>query len=607
VSGSGARIVALPPEVVEVIAAGEVVERPSSVVKELVENALDAGARRVEVHIEEGGRRLIRVVDDGEGMGPEDLALAFAAHATSKIRGVDDLMRVSTFGFRGEALASIGAVADASIVTRTARDGAALRIANRRGERGPVEPAAGPPGTTVEVRDLFAALPARRKFLRTAGTETARVAEVVLRFALGNPSTGFLLVADGREMFRAPAGEESTVRAARALGRDRVEGLLPVAGSFPGAIVSGFVLAPDAAGTGRPPQYLSVNGRAVADRTVAHAVREALSGLLTVGRQPAWVLEVAVPPEDVDVNVHPAKSEVRFRRPRQVHEAVRAAVRDAVLSGGSAPRIVPRGAGIRDALAGYLGGAGAAAAEASTTELPFGANSGHAAGMQRDAPFTTPIASSPSDAMGTSPIDSGARSDAPILDGFIRGPILQVRQSFLVFETAQGIAVVDQHALHERILLERLRARLRAGPPAVQRLLVPEILETGPADAALVAAAAGAFAATGLEIEPFGPGAVAVHGVPADLAHRPVRRLAEAALALLRAERTTAHRDALVHGLLETMACHAAVRAGDFLEERESRALIEEGRTVPEGGHCAHGRPTELLLTFEDLERRFRR
>jgi DNA mismatch repair protein MutL len=545
----------LPRGVVDVIAAGEVVERPASVVKELVENALDAGARRVSVAIRDGGRTLIRVEDDGAGMGPEDLAMAFAPHATSKIRGVEDLEAVATYGFRGEALASIGAVADASI------ESGGHRVEDRRGTLSPVAPAAHPAGTTVEVRSLFAALPARRKFLRSPATEAGRVAEVVHRFALHRPDVAFLLEVDGRVLLRAPAGEDPRARTARVLGADRMETLLPVARAAGGIRVDGFVASPGAAEKGRPPQFLSVNGRAVADRTIAHAVRAGIEGLVTVHRQPAWVLSVTLPPGEVDVNVHPAKSEVRFRRPSEVHAAVEAAVREAILGGERAPGI-PADAlagrvGVREALDAYLGGA-APAAPSFQEEIPF----------ERTPP--------------------GPRFD-----------VLQVRDTFLVYEAKDGIRIVDQHALHERVLLERLRAKAKKGGVEVQRLLVPEVLECGVDAAGRAEEGADLLRKAGLLVERFGPGSVAVHGVPRVLSDRPARRVAEAALRDL--EETHGH------GLLETMACHAAVKAGDPLRPEEARALLAEGEGLDTGGHCAHGRPTELHLTFADLEKRFRR
>ncbi|MCK6481869.1 MAG: DNA mismatch repair endonuclease MutL [Planctomycetes bacterium] len=583
----------LPPSVVDVIAAGEVVERPASVVKELVENALDAGARRVAVSIEDGGRTLIRVEDDGEGIPPADLPLAFEAHATSKIRGVEDLDAVATYGFRGEALASIGAVSEASVTSRVRGAADGFRVEDRRGEVSAPAPAAHPEGTTVEVRALFAALPARRKFLRAPGTEAARATEAVVRFLLGRPDVAFTLSVDGRTVLRAPAGEPPRERAARALGADRAEALLPVSRREGGIAVEGFIAPPSAAEKGRPPQFLFVNGRSVNDRTILHAVRHALEGLVTVHRQPALVLAVTLPPGEVDVNVHPAKSEVRFRRPSAVHAAVEAAVREAVLAGEGAPGIpveALRGRdGIRDALDAYLGGAGAAAMRASTLEfpppgLPF------APGAERTA-FSPGTAAAP-------PPPAGARPPLRVL---------QVRNSFLVVEAEDGIAVVDQHALHERVLLERLRARARAGGAETQRLLVPEVLEVGPADAARVEEAAPLLAKAGLLLERFGPGAVAVQGVPRALAARPVRAVAAAALRRLREERDASRGEALLEGVLESMACHGAVRAGDPLTEEEARALLEEGRSLDTGGHCAHGRPTELRISFDDLEKRFRR
>jgi len=582
--------------VVDAIAAGEVVERPASAVKELVENALDAGARRVEVDIEGGGRTRIRVADDGEGMGPEDLALAFSAHATSKIRGLGDLDGVATYGFRGEALASLGAVSDASITSRARGSRSAHRVEARRGERGPVRPAAGPEGTTVEVAALFAGVPARRKFLRAPATESAKVVEAVSRIALARPDVGFLLRSEGRVLLDAPAGEAPRDRAARALGADLAATVLPVVwGGAGGVRVEGFVGAPAAARAGRAPQFLSVNGRPVSDRSVTHAVREGMEGLLLSGRQPAWALAVSLPPGDVDVNVHPAKAEVRFLRTAEVHEAVRLAVRESVLAAERAPPALGAGVPaeardrIRDALESYLGGA----VPAPGVRLPFAGTGG---GL--------PAAAGGDGAPGAAPGLPAADWDEADEGG--GGAVLQVRNSFLVFEVPDGIAIVDQHALHERVLLEGLR-RATAEGAQVQRLLLPEVLEVGPADVARVAAAAPDLRRAGLLLEPFGPGAVAVHGVPLPLSGRPVRAAAEAALEILREDGGRPDREALLHGVLERMACRAAVKAGDPLNPSATRTLLDQARGLPAAGHCAHGRPTELRIRFDELERRFRR
>jgi DNA mismatch repair protein MutL len=584
VTGSAA-IRSLPQHVVDVIAAGEVVERPASVVKELVENSLDAGANRVDVHIEDGGKRLIRVEDDGRGMAAEDLSLAFAPHATSKIRDVDDLEAVATCGFRGEALASIGAVSEAVITSRLPGEDAALRVENKRGEVGAVAPAAGPEGTSVEIRALFSAIPARRKFLRAASTETSRIADALGRIALARPDVAFSLTVEGRSTFKAPAGETLRERTARVLGADRAASLLVVQSETGKVSVEGFLAPPEEAIRGRPPQILSINGRTVQDRTVSHAVRSALEGLVTIHRSTAWSLAVTLPPGEVDVNVHPAKSEVRFRRPSEVHAAVRHAVREAVLAGESTPSIpgqaLERRDGIRDALEAYLGGV---ATKETQQELGF-----------------RPTGVSPSAAEPVHPPAAAPGMPAGPM------PILQVRNSFLVFESGDGIAIVDQHALHERILLERLKERVQADKPGVQRLLVPEVLETGPADAARVADVSETLARAGLLMEPFGEGAVAVQGVPLPLAGRPVRALAEAVLDRLRGGSVPKDAEALLHGLLETMACRSAVKAGDPLPPEMRRALIEEAKGLDTAGHCAHGRPTELRIGFDELEKRFRR
>jgi DNA mismatch repair protein MutL len=562
----------LPREVVDRIAAGEVVERPASIVKELVENALDAGATRIDVEIKDGGRELVRVRDDGCGMGPADLALAFASHATSKLADVGDLDHIASFGFRGEALASMAAIADCRIVTceRDAPHGSAVEC--RGGAQTEIEAAAARPGTTVEVRGLFRYVPARRKFLRSAPTEASHAVRVVEDAALAHPEAGFSFTRDGNQVFRIEAGEDRAERIARFHGRDLANALLAVRGRDGSLALEGFVARPAAARSSASWQHVFLNGRPIRDRALQHALRHGFEGLLTRDQFPVAFLFVTIDPGEVDVNVHPAKLEVRFRDSDRVHRLVHLAVRDALLAADLAPTVLPRekslappriahADGVREALADFL-----AAPRETEPRAEFGAAAPRPARRY-----------------------------------------LQVRDTFLVFEKDDGLAIVDQHALHERILLEELQERVRAGRLEVQRLLVPAIVELPQADADLVLAEREAIGRLGLAVERFGPSAVALQSLPALLARRDPARILGGIVERLREDRGAGGRAALLESLLHSMACRGAVMAGDRLTEEQVAELLRRADLVDSRQGCAHGRPTALTIPFRDLERRFRR
>ncbi len=586
---AGSRIRRLPRKVVDRIAAGEVVERPASVVKELVENALDAGATRIDVETAEGGRDLIMVTDNGTGMGQEDLALAFASHATSKLSDVSDLDHVASFGFRGEALASIGAVADCRITSRERGAEHGNTVACDGGTPSEIEPAACAEGTRVEVRHLFRHVPARRKFLRTAATESSHIGSLLHRTAIGHPGVAISLTRNGKHVFRVSAEEDRRERIARFFGRQLFAALLRVKGESDGLRLSGYVAPPGQARGTAAWMHVFLNGRPISDRGVSHAVRHAFEGLLTRGKHPVAFLFLSVPPDRVDVNVHPAKSEVRFQDGQAVHQLVRRAVRRALLATELGREIVPDAArggspsngqgsiahaeGVREALTDYL------ARPAAPGQRP---------GSGFHAPRSSP---------------GDARAPAPMR----AMRFLQVHDSFLVHETEEGVAILDQHALHERILLEELSERVRSGTPTVQPLLVPAIVELPTGDIDALLAHADELTSIGVRIGRFGESEIAVHALPALLSGRDPERILRGIAERLRSGKGAGSRTAILDGVLHSMACRAAVMAGDPLTEAQAAELLRRADLIENPHGCAHGRPTVLRIPLRELRRHFER
>jgi DNA mismatch repair protein MutL len=568
----------LPRAVVDRIAAGEVVERPASVVKELVENSLDAGATRVDVEIRGGGADAVVVRDDGVGMSAEDLALAFESHATSKLADVGDLDHVASFGFRGEALASTAAVADCRILTRERGAEHGHEIESRGGETSAARVAASPKGTLVEVRQLFKYVPARRKFLRAPSTEGGHVAAAVQAAALAHPDVGFSLTRDGAAAFRVGADDDRRARIAKFFGKKLSDALVPVAARDGATSLEGFVVRPDAAKPTAAWQHFFLNGRPIRDRVLQHALRHGYEGLLTRDQYPVAFLFLSMDPAEVDVNVHPAKTEVRFRDGDRVHRLVERAVRDALVAADLRPSIALRDAaaapeaaarleGVREALSDFL-------------RAPPTSESVHR-GTHAAAP--APVAAVPA-----------AR-------------YLQIRDTFLVFETEDGVAIVDQHAMHERVLLEEWKARIAAGSLEVQRMLVPVVVEMPSADVDLLLGEADAIARAGVAVERFGPTSVAVQSMPTLLARRDPSRLLGGVVERLREGGRAGDKAALLESLLHSMACRAAIMAGDRITETQAAELLRRADLVDSRQGCAHGRPTALRIPFSDLERRFRR
>ncbi len=590
------RIRLLPDTLVNQIAAGEVVERPASVAKELVENALDAGATEIRIETREGGCRLIRVADDGEGMGPEDARAALARHATSKIREIEDLHAVATYGFRGEALPSISSVSRMRLVTRRIEDLVATEIAiaggaiEREGEAG------SPVGTLIEVADLFYNTPARLKFLKSAAVEGSHVADAVERIALAKPGTGFVLrQGDRLALDVRPVGSWGE-RVGDVLGPELAGALVPFDLEAWGIVVSGFLSRPDRTFAAARAIHLFVNDRPVRDRTLLHALLSAAREAIPGDRFPAAVLRLRLAPETVDVNVHPAKLEVRFRDARAVHDVVRRAI------GGALRRWTPV-PGTRAPLGADAGPAGPGALHAGRVQESierFLARAPAPDDVWRGVAATADGPSAMAD--GVSLREGVAGVPAPPLRY-----LGQAHDTYLIFESEAGVLLVDQHAAHERVVFERLRAQAREGAVPSQRMLVARTLELSAARRARLDARREALVRLGFEIEPFGGNTVAVKAAPAVLGEDRIAGVLSAVADDPEDDgRPGAVERALRHALA-TVACHAAVRAGRRLTEPEVHALLDQMGGTPGAGTCPHGRPVAVRLALGDLERMFRR
>jgi DNA mismatch repair protein MutL len=607
-------IIKLPPRLIDQIAAGEVVERPASVVKELCENAIDAGARRISVTINDGGQSLIRIEDDGCGIAADELALALESHATSKLRTVDDLERITTLGFRGEALASIAAVAHVELASRTVAQEAGATITVAGGEQGPIRPCGRPPGTTVTVRDLFFNVPARRKFLGAPRGEVAKIRELLCRFALVHGDCAWELLSEERSLLAVPANLPLRERASRLFEPALADRLIEVAVDTPEA--SGhLLLAPTAVQRAtRRQQLLFINGRCVADRQLAAALAEAYARYLAPRRFPVWFAFLLLDPTTVDVNVHPRKEEVRIEGARRlygvIHHAAAAALADnlqppALLHDPAIePRSVPslRAANSLPAMVDHAMAASAQPAWiAEDTPAPRIA----------PAPPLPVLTASLHDAAATATrLDQGRLAFDRVVEPDStqrQRRAIQLHQAYLVEETADGIAIIDQHALHEKILYNQLRRAYESGPIARQSLLIPRPLEL-PAEAhTTLLTARDALLRVGIEIEPFGPSTVLIQALPALLARTDPCLLVETLAETLERGRQLPGAAALAHDLLAQMACKAAIKAGDPLDADGVTRLLQARDQSGDSYSCPHGRPTTLIVTHADLERRFLR
>ncbi len=584
-------IAELPDELVSQIAAGEVVERPASVVRELVDNALDAGARQVVVRLGGGGVRAIAVEDDGAGIPSAELALALRRHATSKITSLHDLERVATMGFRGEALAAIASVAELCLTSRTAEAGQAWQLDARSGE---LRPAARATGTTVEVRELFFATPARRKFLRTEATEAAHALEAVRRHALVRPDVAFVVWQDGRLVAQWRAGSAEQ-RLADVLGEAFMADSVPLATPAGPLALTGRAGRPEAARARADAQYLYVNGRFVRDRLVSHALRSAYEDQLHGSRQPAYVLFLQIAPELVDVNVHPTKSEVRFRNGQAVHQAVLHAVQGALApTRAAAPAIEAPPA------APWQPVAASAPVHATQDALPL---------ADRPAAPEAAFARSPAWAVWQALREPSPVADEPAPRAWPLGRALaQLGGAYVLAENAQGLVVVDMHAAHERIVYERLKAAAQAdGALPAQPLLVPQAFAATAAEIATAQAEREALLALGLEVDVLGPSTLAVRSRPAALPQADLVELVRSVLAELQQVGASRVVQRARDEVLATMACHGAVRANRRLTLEEMNALLREMEATERADTCNHGRPTWRQLTHRELDALFLR
>ncbi|MBX6327298.1 MAG: DNA mismatch repair endonuclease MutL [Pseudolabrys sp.] len=594
----------LPESIVNRIAAGEVVERPASVVKELVENALDAGARRVEVMTDGGGRRLIRVADDGDGMTRDDLALAVERHATSKL-DTDDLLAIHALGFRGEALPSIGAVARLTITTRHASEPHAWSLTVDGGRTGETRPAALPRGTTVEVRDLFYATPARLKFLRSDRGEAEAAREVLRRLAISRPDVTFLLAGEGRAPLTWAASDDPLARLGEVLGSEFRAGAIHFLAEHDGVRVSGFAGLPTLSRANSLGQYFVVNGRPVRDKLLIGAVRAAYADYLPRDRHPLLALFVSCDVREVDVNVHPAKTEVRFRDGALVRALVVRALKSALMREGRRSAVV---------------GPGRLAVFPASTRLPrrsetydprqavarpfdVSATSGAAAlGVAEAAQQVFEVGPPSVDARADRPAPAPEATDHPL--GAARA---QLHETYIVAQTRDGLVIVDQHAAHERIVYEQMKAALATAGVSRQILLMPEVVELDEGDAERLLARKDELARFGLVIDTFGPGVVVVRETPSLLGEVDARGLLrDLAEHMAEWDDSLPLERRLMH-VAATMACHGSVRAGRRLKPEEMNALLRAMETVPNSGQCNHGRPTYVELKLADIERLFGR
>ncbi len=573
------RILQLPSSVITKIAAGEVIERPASVVKELLENSIDAGSTRIEIDLEQGGTELIRVVDDGCGIEPDDLPLAFASHATSKLRQADDLFRIGSMGFRGEALASIGGVARVTLQSRAQGENAGAEIFSNGGELSPVRPWNGASGTRIEARNLFFNTPVRKKFLKTHSTELGHIVETVQRIALAYPTLHLVLRHNDRLVQETPASAGLLDRIGLFFGNEVREKLYAIEADQGPVRLTGWIADPSCERGNAKLQYIFLNGRWIRDRSLGHALQEAFRGLLMTGRYAVGFLFIAMPPDHVDVNVHPTKSEVRFRDAQAMYHLVRAALKHKLSDLNLVPRL--------QAPPEFSREPPASAAEPDIFSSPRGAQASRTPAPW-DQSNATPQAANPL-----------APANAP--------RAIQIHDSYLVVETPAGMLVIDQHALHERILFEQLRRRIRDGQLEVQRLLIPEPVDLPADQAGCVLEAKDELLRLGLEIEDFGGGTILLTSYPALLDRvTPVDIFKSVVDALLNRERAPS-KEQMLHNLLATMACKAAVKAGDPLTPEEIQRLMELRDLAEDSHHCPHGRPTSLQFSKHELEKQFRR
>ena len=619
------KIRVLADHVANQIAAGEVVERPASVAKELVENSIDAGATRITIEIEAGGRRLLKVADDGEGMVRDDAILAFERHATSKIRGTDDLAAIGTLGFRGEALASIASVARVELMTCIEGASAATRVTIDGGRMRDVKDAAHPRGTTIIVRDLFFNIPARRKFLRSEATETFHLTNLVTHYALAHPEIAFTFVNNGREVVRAAAAKDLRERAFQIFGAEFLDNLLEVNGGEPQvARISGYVSAPRDRRTSRDSQYLFVNRRFVRDRMIGRALSEGYRSILPHGVYPAALLFVETPLEEVDVNVHPAKTEVRFRRQAAVADAVREAVRAALASASYVPP--PEQPQTPEPIPEPMTATAAVSSFTPQPRIEFVPPppsvppparppiepSGDEIARDIEVMLRSAVKSVPSvkSAVPLPPLNSAEKFTREVEPGSLSAnlrPLGQLDESFIIATDDEGLLLIDQHVAHERILFDKYRALESERRTDSQQLLVPETFDLTPAQAAVFDDLAPELENYGFDLMRLSGRTVAIKATPADLPGGEARNMLAELLDTVDAEKKSTARETLRDEIAASLACHAAIKVNMPLAPEKMRWLIDRLLQTSSPTTCPHGRPVILRLKTKDILKGFHR
>ena len=588
----------LSDNVTKKIAAGEVIERPASVVKELVENSIDAGADRIAVELENGGAKLIRVVDDGCGMSKEDLALAFVSHATSKIDDEDDLFSVSTMGFRGEALCSIAAVSKATIISRPPDSDEGHRIDAEGGVIGQVRATGAPVGTQVESRNLFYNVPVRKKFLKTTATEMAHISEAVTRLALAEPEIQFVLRHNDRKVFNLPKADDRAQRIGEFFGKEIAENLIPVSHVSEEAEISGYLLPPSVDRSNTKMQYTYVNGRYIRDRSLTHAIMEAYRGLLQSKRKPICFIFINVPPSEVDVNVHPTKTEVKFRNPGDVHNQLLHSLKSTLREAKLTPQV------------SLSSGPSQESSDVSETREDvekavwdfFGGRSGEqkarhsgAGGFMKQQP-----------ARGAE--SSEGDEQPPQQQSYVQhGNVVQVLDSYIVEETEEGLRLIDQHALHERILYNEMKERMEEGSLNSQRLLIPQLVELPRQEFYAVMDMQEQLASLGVDMESFGESTVIVRSYPQLLERFDAESFLRDMLSEFDETGEAGKREKRFEALLKMMACKGAVKAGQRLSAREIKEILRRRDSAGQVDTCPHGRPTTILLSRKQLASQFGR
>ncbi len=613
------RIQQLPNSLINQIAAGEVIERPASVVKEIIENAIDAGATQIDIDIEDGGGKLIRVRDNGCGIHPDDLALAFATHATSKIRNLDDLEHITTLGFRGEALPSIASVSKTTLTSRAEGESSAWRISPHLGDA--ISPAAHPPGTTIEIRDLFYNTPARKKFLKSERTERQHIQQLVQNLALSHDGITIRLNNHGKPL-GVYGGEGLAARIASVLGDDLLEQALPIDARAADMHLYGWVGLPTSATNQPERQYFYINGRIIRDKIIAHAIRQAYQDMLYHGRHPVYVLYLDIAPEHIDVNAHPAKHEVRFRESRLTHDFLYSSLHHALR--GNTPAAAPRPenpappperevpAVARQQPLRYSGDY--RLERPTTPRRALAESAAYYQWAQNIAPSPVHPGGSTSTNPSPSPTGGGEQdyAAAPVNDDQTEHPLGyalgQIHNIFILAQNARGLVIVDMHAAHERILYERLKAQLRARHPEVQRLLLPQSLAATPAHLDTLAQHRDWLHRLGFDLEASADESrIHINAVPSLLKHAAVAEIVGDLLHELGEYPASIAIERLQDEILSRLSCHKAVRAHDSLTIPEMNHLLRDIETTPASGQCNHGRPTWVQLTTDELGKYFMR